>query len=180
VPTKGRNKCSRIAAFEFAHPGNRPGMARGMLPLRPCGGGKARRPRIVEHAAIERGLNIVLKNMTRAALSVALLVSGLASGLPALAQGYPPPPPPGYAPAPPPPPGVVFAPGAPPPVRVEVVPPPPPYAAAWQPGHWRWDGRRYVWFRGRYVRVPHARHEWVAGHWEPRPGGYFWVEGSWR
>ncbi len=119
----------------------------------------------------------MLKNLTRAALSAALLIAGLSSGLPASAQGYPPaPPPPGYAP----PPGAVIVPGAPPPMRVEVVPPPPPYAAVWQPGFWRWDGRRYLWIRGHYVRPPRAHHEWVAGHWEPRPGGYFWVEGFWR
>jgi hypothetical protein len=121
-------------------------------------------------------LPIVLKNMTRAVLFAVLLISGLASGLPALAQGYPPPPPPGAVP---PPPGV-FVPAAPPPLRVEVMPPPPPYAAIWQPGHWRWDGRRYVWARGRYVRPPRARHEWVAGHWDPGPHGYVWVEGFWR
>jgi hypothetical protein len=115
-------------------------------------------------------LEIVLNNKTRAIFSIALFAAGLVSGLPALAQGYP---------APPPPPGV-YVPSAPPPVQVEVVPPPPAYAAAWQAGHWRWDGRRYVWARGRYVRIPRARHEWVAGHWDPGPRGYVWIEGSWR
>ena len=68
---------------------------------------------------------IVMKNMTRAAFTVALLLSGLSTGLPALAQGYPPPPP-----------NLVIVPGAPPPVRVEAVPPP-PFPAAWRPGFWR-------------------------------------------
>ena len=129
------------------------------------------------------GIIIVLKNVTRAALSAAVLLAGFSSGLPASAQGYPPPPPPGYAPPPPgyaPPPGTVLVPSAPPPVRVEAVPPPPPYPAVWQPGFWRWDGYRYRWARGHYVRPPRERHEWVAGHWEVRPGGHFWVEGFWR
>ncbi len=133
----------------------------------------------VHVAATQKGQFIVLKNLTRAALATALLIAGLSSGLPASAQGYPPPPPPGYAP-PPPPPGGVIVQTAPPPVRVEVVPPPPPYAAVWQPGFWRWDGYRYRWVRGHYVRPPRERHEWVAGHWEPRPGGHIWIEGFWR
>lgn len=125
----------------------------------------------------------MLKNVTRAVLSAALLLAGLSSGLPAAAQGYPPPPPPGYAPPPPgyaPPPGAVFVPAAPPALRVEAVPPPPPYPAVWQPGFWRWDGHHYLWARGHYVRPPRERHEWVAGHWEVHPSGHFWVEGFWR
>jgi len=110
----------------------------------------------------------VLKNMTRAALSAALLLAGLSAGLPASAQGYPP--------------GAVIVPMAPPPVRVEAVPPPPPWAAVWEPGHWRWDGHGYRWVRGHYIRRPHEHehHEWVAGHWEDRPGGHIWIEGTWR
>lgn len=109
----------------------------------------------------------------RAAVSAALLIAGLAAGLPALAQGYPPPP--GYGP-----PSVMIVPGAPPPLRVEAVPPPPPFPAVWKAGFWKWSGHGYRWVHGRYVRPPRARHEWVAGHWDPRPGGYVWVEGFWR
>lgn len=39
---------------------------------------------------------------------------------------------------------------APPPLIVETVPVRPRYAAVWVPGHWRWNGRRYVWIRGHY------------------------------
>ena len=40
----------------------------------------------------------------------------------------------------------------PPPARVvERVPPPPPGYYAWRPGHWRWNGYRYVWVPGHYV-----------------------------
>ena len=67
-----------------------------------------------------------MKHMTRAALSAALLLSGLAAGRPALAQGYPPPPP-----------GAVIATVPPPPLRVEVAPPPPPGVFVWRPGFWR-------------------------------------------
>ena len=49
-----------------------------------------------------------------------------------------PPPPPTYAPIPPP--------------RAEVVPPPPGGPMVWEPGHWHWDGYRYVWRPGHYVQ----------------------------
>ena len=37
---------------------------------------------------------------------------------------------------------------------VEAVPPPPAAAYVWRPGHWRWNGFRYVWIRGHYVIRP--------------------------
>lgn len=37
---------------------------------------------------------------------------------------------------------------------VESVPPPPPGYYVWRPGHWRWNGYRYVWARGHYVIRP--------------------------
>ncbi len=67
---------------------------------------------------------------------------------------YPPPPTPvAYAP-PPPSPAYVVEPGAPPPPApiVEAVPSPPGAYYVWRPGHWRWNGFRYVWIRGHYVR----------------------------
>jgi hypothetical protein len=42
----------------------------------------------------------------------------------------------------------------PPPVVYEQPPPPPAAYLVWQPGHWRWDGYRWVWDRGHYVRRP--------------------------
>jgi hypothetical protein len=70
----------------------------------------------------------------------------------------------------------------PPAARVEVIPaaPGPPEAWVWQPGHWRWDGREYVWIPGRYAGRPHRVAQWVPPHWEPRPGGYAFIEGHWR
>src|SRR5579859_950020 len=174
-----RKVCSEIAAFEFRHCikpiwRGRAGSDRSSA----ARGGNAVGPRTTDAAAIQKVSHIVTMSMTRAALAAGLLFTGLSSGLTALAQDYPPPPPPppGYAP----PPGAVVVPTAPPPLRVEVVPAPPPYQAIWQPGFWRWDGRGYRWVRGHYVRPPRARHEWVAGHWEPRPGGHIWIEGFWR
>ncbi len=48
-------------------------------------------------------------------------------------------------------------------------PPPPPRhermpglrpGHAWVPGHWRWNGRDYVWMRGHYeARRPDRRHD---------------------
>ena len=44
--------------------------------------------------------------------------------------------------------------GSPPPPLVEVRPEAPRlYRAEWAPGHWRWNGHRYVWNRGHYRRV---------------------------
>jgi hypothetical protein len=39
-----------------------------------------------------------------------------------------------------------------PPVRYEPVPAYTPPGAAWQAGHWRWDGYRYVWVEGHWVQ----------------------------
>lgn len=41
--------------------------------------------------------------------------------------------------------------GAPPPPVAEVVPPPPAAYYVWRPGHWRWNGFRWVWIRGHYA-----------------------------
>ncbi|HYY27032.1 MAG TPA: hypothetical protein VE860_03760 [Chthoniobacterales bacterium] len=69
---------------------------------------------------------------------------------------------------------------APPNPIIETVPPPPGRSYVWDPGHWRWNGYRYVWIRGHYVRRPHYGGAWVPGHWVSRPGGWVWIEGHWR
>jgi WXXGXW repeat (2 copies) len=69
---------------------------------------------------------------------------------------------------------------APPNPIVETVPPPPGRYYVWDPGHWRWNGNRYVWVRGHYVHNPHHGGAWVPGHWVSRPGGWVWIEGHWR
>lgn len=66
---------------------------------------------------------------------------------------YAPPPPPPVVVGPPPPPVIVGPPPPPAPI-VEAVPPPPAAFYVWRPGHWRWNGFRYVWIRGHYVARP--------------------------
>ncbi len=50
----------------------------------------------------------------------------------------------------------------------------------WQPGYWRWRGRRQVWQRGKWVR---SRRGWVwrAGRykWNRRLRRYTWKRGRW-
>ncbi len=68
-----------------------------------------------------------------------------------------------------------------PPPRYEIVPPRPGPHAAWMPGHWNWNGTRYVWIRGHYVRRwPRGGH-WAPGHWvwAPRAGRWVWRQGRW-
>ncbi len=104
------------------------------------------------------------------AVGAAVLVVGIGS---AVAQ---PPPPPGYAPIPPP----GYAPIPPP--RTEIVPPPPRGRMVWEPGHWHWDGRRYIWIDGRYVeRRPHYG-RYVEGRWiwAPREGRWIWRPAHWE
>ena len=104
--------------------------------------------------------------MTRTIFAGLALAAALSS--PALAQyapGYPVP----YAPIPEP--------------RYEAVPPPPgpPQAWLWERGHYRWDGRGYAWFPGRYIAREAGYHEFVPGHWAQRPyGPPIWVPEHWR
>lgn len=67
-----------------------------------------------------------------------------------------------------------------PPPRVEVVPPPPAARYIWQPGHWHWNGYRYVWIAGRYViRQPHYA-QYVPGHWALRGPNWVWIPAHWQ
>ena len=66
-------------------------------------------------------------------------------------SGQPSPPPPTYAPIPPP--------------RPEVVPPPPRERMVWEPGHWHWNGYRYIWIGGRYIPVQAHHREYIPGAW---------------
>jgi hypothetical protein len=50
----------------------------------------------------------------------------------------------------------------------------------WQPGYYRWDGRRYDWVGGRYARAPRGYSRWESPRWERRGGGWFFIEGRWR
>jgi hypothetical protein len=77
-------------------------------------------------------------------------------------------PPPNYAPIPPP--------------RVEVVPPPPGGRVIWEPGHWHWNGYRYIWIGGRYVQTRPAYRHYVEGRWvwAPYQGRYVWSPAHWE
>jgi hypothetical protein len=72
------------------------------------------------------------------------------------------------------------APYPPPPARVEYVPKEPPGGAVWTDGEWTWQGRRYAWKQGRWVKPP------TSGRFAPwtstrDPSGLFYVaEGKWR
>ncbi len=64
---------------------------------------------------------------------------------------------------------------------VEVRPVPPARHYVWVAGYYRWDGRAYVWFPGRWELPPAHYRAWVAGHWaRHRHHGWYWVEGHWR
>jgi hypothetical protein len=70
----------------------------------------------------------------------------------------------------------------PPAMRAEIVPVLPPERVAvehWQPGHWRWNGREYVWVEGRYAARPRPQAVWMAPRWDRRGSGWVYVEGRW-
>ncbi len=103
-----------------------------------------------------------MRKSIRVACATLAVLTGLAGPMSAgsaLAQ-------PAYAPIPPP--------------RAEVVPPPPGGHAVWVPGHWRWNGVRYVWLRGRYLIRPARYTAWEPEHWALRGGVWVWVPGHWR
>lgn len=104
-----------------------------------------------------RGL---LRRLGLGGLAFVAAASGIAavSTAPAEAQGYPPMPPP------------LFEPG----------PPPPPPGMIWEPGHYRWDGYRYVWIRGHYRRGGPGYGQFVPGHWGNRGGQWVWIPPHWR
>lgn len=68
---------------------------------------------------------------------------------------------------------------APPAIVVEERGGPPSPEYAYQKGRWTWNGSRYVWIRGNWVRRPVGKMIWVEGHWDARPGGYVYIPGSW-
>ncbi|MDE2198709.1 MAG: YXWGXW repeat-containing protein [Rhodospirillales bacterium] len=67
-----------------------------------------------------------------------------------------------------------------PPLRAEVVPRPPGPRFVWEPGHWHWNGRAYVWFRGHYIRPYAHRPHYVPGHWVRRGPGWVWLRAHWQ
>ncbi len=65
-----------------------------------------------------------------------------------------------------------------PPPRLEPVPPP-RVGYYWQPGHWHWNGYRYVWIGGRWVVGPARAGVWIPGHWQWNGYRYVWVPAHW-
>jgi hypothetical protein len=65
-----------------------------------------------------------------------------------------------------------------PPPRYEPVPAP-RRGYYWEPGHWHWNGYRYVWFGGHYVGGPPRPGPYVAGHWQWNGVRYIWVPAHW-
>lgn len=111
-----------------------------------------------------RMLSRLLVGALIAAPSLAL-APGAARAQPMPPPGGPPLPP-GFRPVPPP--------------RFEPPPPPPPGAAfVWVPGHWHWNGDRYLWIRGHYIRRRPGWHHWRDGHWALINGAWRWVPGGW-
>jgi WXXGXW repeat (2 copies) len=68
----------------------------------------------------------------------------------------------------------------PPPVHVGVVGRPPHPGFVWIEGYQRWDGRRYVWVSGRWVRPPRPGAVWVSPAWTGRGSGWVFRSGYWR
>ncbi|HEY3909023.1 MAG TPA: hypothetical protein VGM07_03940 [Stellaceae bacterium] len=75
---------------------------------------------------------------------------------------------------------VPVAPYPPPPMRAEIPPLAQSADALWLVGHWSWDGARYAWAPGHYVRRPSPTANWLPGYWEQASGGWIWTEGHWQ
>jgi hypothetical protein len=74
-------------------------------------------------------------------------------------------------------------------VEVTSEPPPPPAGEivvsaprpgyVWIEGRHRWDGRRWLWERGRYEPV-RVGYRYEQARYEVRGGRRVWIEGGWR
>ena len=63
----------------------------------------------------------------------------------------------------------------------EMVPAPPRSSVPliWQPGHYDWDGARYIWVPGHWVdRAGHGT-LWQDGYWQRAGAGFTWVPPHW-
>lgn len=58
--------------------------------------------------------------------------------------------------------------------------PPPRAGAIWEPGHWHWNGERYVWLRGQWsIGGPRYGH-YMQGHWGWDGGHWAWRPAHWE
>ncbi|UGQ48295.1 hypothetical protein [Massilia endophytica] len=67
---------------------------------------------------------------------------------------------------------------APPAPRHESIPPA-RRGYVWTPGYWNWNGHRYVWVKGKYVRA-RAGYNWSEPVWMERDGRWEFQRGEWR
>lgn len=99
-------------------------------------------------------------------VGLAVLLAGCTAALSPTADGY------GQR--------VYYDPALPPAPLSERVPPRPAPQAYWQPGHWTWNGVRWVWRKGYYVEPPKTATAWIPGHWDEGAAGYTWIKGRWE
>ena len=76
-------------------------------------------------------------------------------------------------------PGYVIVPQPPPRILVERRPAPPGPAYIWVEGYWHWNGKKYVWSRGRWVRPPRGREVWAPPRYERYEHGHIYRRGYW-
>jgi hypothetical protein len=68
---------------------------------------------------------------------------------------------------------------APPPVRIEVRPPSPGVEFVWTPGYYGWEGGRYEWRGGSWVRPPHPGVTWIEPRYVRTGTRYYLQPGRW-
>lgn len=68
-----------------------------------------------------------------------------------------------------------------PPPREEAIPKPPvsEEPLVWQPGHWDWNGKDYVWISGKWVPRDGHGTMWMDGYWKRSGSDWIWVPGHW-
>ncbi len=66
-----------------------------------------------------------------------------------------------------------------PPLRDEPIPNP-RGGRLWEPGHWHWNGRDYVWIRGHEIRQRATYHRFIPGQWVRRGNRDVWLGGHWE
>jgi hypothetical protein len=71
-----------------------------------------------------------------------------------------------------------------PPPQAELGPPPPPPGPGpgfvIEPGHWRWNGVRYVWIGRHWIHARPAYVHFIPGHWSnPAFGPPRWIPEHW-
>jgi hypothetical protein len=74
-----------------------------------------------------------------------------------------------------------WTPPPPPALREEVRPPPPNPAWVWRPGHWKFEGREYIWVPGEWVERAVRGERWTHGYWaQGARGEWIWIPGHWQ